>query len=127
VREVPATLTVNSTADVVVANNDLTLREAIRVVNGTLALADLSAAERALVDTRSPLGTNDTIQFNIGDGEQSIAPRSALDPIRNSVTIKGAAPADHPTQTITLDGKVLRGLGVANANGLTSMAGRARW
>lgn len=67
-RLVPATLFVNTFADNVNhSDNLLTLREAVDVVNGG-STAGLSLGERALVNTSSPLGTNDAIIFATGPG-----------------------------------------------------------
>src|SRR5262245_33788291 len=63
-----ATITVNSTADTVVADSVLTLREAIKVSNGELHLTDLSAQEQALV-SGSPTGGTNTISFNFGNSD----------------------------------------------------------
>jgi predicted outer membrane repeat protein len=66
----PAVLTVNTTADNTTANSVLTLREAVAVVDGTLGRA-LTAGEQAQIT--GTLGTNDTIQFNLPAGPQTIA------------------------------------------------------
>src|SRR5262245_43479020 len=65
-RDVPAILTVNTVVDSVNSlDNVLSLREAMQVVNGTRALAQLSAPEAAQI-TGAPLGVADKIQFSIG-------------------------------------------------------------
>src|ERR1051326_1398910 len=58
-RLAPAVLTVNTLADQVTANNFLSLREAVGVVNSG-STSGLSTAERAQVS--GTLGSNDTIQ-----------------------------------------------------------------
>jgi hypothetical protein len=60
-RLAPATLTVNSNIDAVTANSNLTLREAIAIVNAGNTTGR-SAQEVSLVS--GTLGTNDTIQFS---------------------------------------------------------------
>jgi hypothetical protein len=65
-RTVPSTITVNTTADANTRDNYLTLREAILLVNGTLAVSDLTPAEQAQVSgTPATPGVSDTITFNI--------------------------------------------------------------
>jgi outer membrane protein OmpA-like peptidoglycan-associated protein len=54
---------VNSNQDVVQADNQLTLREAIQLVNGTLSVAQLSDAEKALVQPLTQGGSR--IEFNL--------------------------------------------------------------
>ncbi len=65
-RHLLAVLTVNTASDVAaVGNSVLSLREALSVVNsGTTAGLGLSAQELAQINTTTPLGTNDTIQFD---------------------------------------------------------------
>jgi hypothetical protein len=62
-RNMLAVLTVNTDSDVVAADNVLTLREAVSVVN-TGSTAGLTAAELAQVNLTNPLGTDDTVQFD---------------------------------------------------------------
>lgn len=54
---------VNSNQDGVQADNQLTLREAIQLVNGTLSVAQLSNAEKALVQPLTDSGSR--IEFNL--------------------------------------------------------------
>ena len=68
-RFAPAFLTVNSLADTTAADSSLTLREAVLLVDGTLGRA-LTAGEQAQVT--GTLGQNDTIQFNLPAGSQTI-------------------------------------------------------
>jgi len=63
-RLLSATITVNSTADTDLRDGVLTLREAILVNNGDLALASLSAQEQGQISGSPTSGTN-TIDFNI--------------------------------------------------------------
>jgi hypothetical protein len=62
-RQLLATLMVNTTADDTAADSTLSLREAIEVSNGTLAISSLSAKEQAQVS--GSVGTTNTIDFNI--------------------------------------------------------------
>ena len=88
-RRLPAVLTVNTTADDTTADSTLSLREAIELVDGSLALSALSTQEQAQV-SGSLSSTPDTIDFNIpGSGVQTIAPTSALPAITAPVTIDG--------------------------------------
>lgn len=82
----PAILMVNSVADNTTADTALTLREAIRVVNGNLGRT-LSSAEKAQV--RGTLGTSDTIQFNLAAGPQTIKLSSGMLSITRAVAING--------------------------------------
>src|SRR4051794_16610466 len=61
-RTLLATIMVTSASDRAFASdNDLTLRDAIRLVNGNLTMDQLSAAQRSLVDgTPDQIGVNDT-------------------------------------------------------------------
>lgn len=93
VRRLPATITVNSAIDDAPARDDLiTLREAILIADGSLAVASLSMAERALVSGSVNTGaTNrDRIQFNIpGSGVHTITLAAALPSISDPVEIDG--------------------------------------
>ena len=82
----PAVLTVNSLADTTAAGSALTLREAIMLVDGTLGRS-LSAAEQAQVT--GTLGSNDTIQFNLPSGAQTISLTGGLLSITKAVAING--------------------------------------
>jgi hypothetical protein len=62
-RQLLATLTVNTAADETAADSTLSLREAIEVSNGTLAVSSLSTQEKALVS--GAVGNTNTIDFNI--------------------------------------------------------------
>src|SRR5271166_982901 len=85
-REVPAVLTVNSLLDSTAAGNALTLREAILVVDGTLGRS-LTAAEQAQIS--GTLGNNDTIQFNLPAGPQTITLSGGALDITQALTITG--------------------------------------
>ena len=62
-RQLLATITVNSTAGDTSADSTLSLRQAIEVSNGTLAVTSLSTQEQAQVS--GAVGTTNTINFNI--------------------------------------------------------------
>jgi predicted outer membrane repeat protein len=82
-------LTVNTTADNTIADNFLTLREAIQVVSGTLGRA-LTAGEQAQL--RGTLGNNDTIQFAVPSGPQTITLTSGALSILRPIAITGPGP-----------------------------------
>jgi uncharacterized repeat protein (TIGR01451 family)/CSLREA domain-containing protein len=88
-RRLLATITVNTTAD---ENNQtdatLSLREAIEVSNGTLAVSSLSPQEKLQVS--GALSSPNTIAFDIpGSGVQTISPATDLPAITASVIIDG--------------------------------------
>src|SRR5262245_47796989 len=80
---------------------------------------------QAIMDANTSLGVLDTIQFNIGDGVQTIAVGSTtsqpLPTVTDPVVIDGTAPGNHPTQIIELNGAAA-GTG---AVGLTISAGNS--
>jgi len=87
-----AIITVNSAGDTVDPNdNVLTLREALRVSNGTLAVGALTPAEAVQITGGTPtLGVADTIAFNIpGSGLHTIKPTTALPIVTDPVVIDG--------------------------------------
>ena len=90
-RVVPAVLTVNSLLDTTTAGTSLTLREAVLLVDGTLGRA-LTTAEQAQVT--GTLGTNDTIQFKLPSGSQTITLTGGALDITKSVTITGPGAAN---------------------------------
>jgi CSLREA domain-containing protein len=85
-RWAPAVLTVNTITDNTMSDSALSLREAISVVDGTLGRA-LTSAEKALVT--GTLGTNDTIQFSLPSGPQTITLAGGALSITKPVTIAG--------------------------------------
>jgi predicted outer membrane repeat protein len=85
-RWAPAILTVNSLADSTAAGNALTLREAVNLVDGTLGRS-LTAGEQAQVS--GTLGSNDTIQFNLPSGPQTITLTGGALSLTKNVTING--------------------------------------
>src|SRR5271169_1457966 len=90
-RVAPAVLTVNSTADNTTADNFLTLREAIAVVDGTLGRA-LTAGEQSQIT--GTLGANDTIAFNLPAGPQTITLTGGALDITQPVAISGSGAAN---------------------------------
>ncbi|AFY35579.1 OmpA family protein [Calothrix sp. PCC 7507] len=59
----PLRVVVNSNQDAVQPDDQLTLREAIQLVNGTLSVAQLSSAEKALVQPLTDISSR--IEFNL--------------------------------------------------------------
>ena len=118
-RAVPATLTVNTSTDATAADGVLTLREAIRVVDGDLAASDLSETERGQV--AGTLGDRDTIAFRIpADQEPIIRPSSPLPALMKPVTIDGTTqPGESKVRLLGL----AAGAGV---NGLSIFGGASR-
>lgn len=121
-RTVPnATITVNTHLDVQAKDNDLSLREAILLANGTLTLNDLSANEKALVMGTPAANQADKIHFNLANPNNAIALNSKLEAITDQVTIDGftqigsgpnTAPFGQPrnaTYRIELDGTMAGG------------------
>jgi len=115
-RLLPATLTVNTMADDNTPDDTLSLREAIEVSNGTLALSALSPAERAQVS--ESLSDPNTIAFDINSPDVPvIAPTLALPEITAPVSIDGT------TQPVS-EGVVIDGAGAgAGVDGLTISGG----
>lgn len=113
--------TVNSDQDEVKPDDFLTLREAIEVVNGTLNLGQLTAAERK----QYVPGNGSTIVFKLS-GNQQIQLRSALP----AITQQGVIIAGSTQGQATLDGLVFEipeveitpAPGVVIDRGLTLMA-----
>lgn len=113
------------------ADATISLREAIRLTNGTLAVGDLNLLAQAQVIGTPGTAAQDSIEFAIpGVGRQTILPTSALPAITHPVNINGygqsgASPndtenvnTDQATLTIRVDGS----LAGAGANGLTLQA-----
>lgn len=98
-----STIVVDSAGDADGADGGatLSLRQAIEISNGTLAVGSLSPAQAALV-TGSPASPS-TIDFAIpGTGPFTIAPTSALPAITSPVTIDGySEPGAHPDTDIS--------------------------
>jgi hypothetical protein len=124
-RDVPATFTVNTLTDSAVgaaANpNVLSLRQAIQVLENPALFTTLTAAQQNQIDRTNGFGTNDTIVFNIGQGQQVIsipAADGALPTITNSVAINGGGNSNFTTQSIDIDGSAFINAGVPGVSGL---------
>jgi titin len=106
-RRLPATIVVNSALDTNLRDDVLTLREAILVANGTLAISSLTAAEQAQVS--GPLTNPNTIRFNIpGSGVHTISPTSALPPVTQPLILDGTTqPGSHCNTQAVGDDAVL--------------------
>ena len=102
-RAMPATITVNSIGDTILPHGKVTLREAITSIdNGADDNKDVTA------NRVGNYGVNDTIIFNIGNGNQQIAIQLVpLPTITKTVIIDGTPPPDS-TQTIELNGAALQ-------------------
>ena len=129
-RQLLATITVNTTADDSTPGTTLSLREAIEVSDGTLAISSLSTQEQAQVS--GAVGASNTIGFNIpttdpgysaATGVWTIAVHSALPTISsNTATINGytqpgaskntLAQGDNAKLKIAIDGTVSGGNGL---------------
>ncbi|KST70384.1 cell envelope biogenesis protein OmpA [Mastigocoleus testarum BC008] len=73
-------IVVNSNQDgAIQADNTLTLREAIKIVNGTLPVNKLSNAEKQQV---KPVNGSSQIEFNLPQEQTTIALRSILPPLK---------------------------------------------
>jgi FG-GAP-like repeat len=113
-----ARMTVNSAFDTDARDNVLTLREAIRLANGSLAKAQLTDAEKAQVEGEPGSNQPDAIEFAIpGQGPFSIQLQSSLDRLFDTVTIDGysqpgaarntARDGDNAVLMIEIDGSKL--------------------
>ncbi len=105
-RWAPAVLTVNNVGDTTSANSFLTLREAVEIVDGTLGRA-LTAVERAQIS--GALGTNDTIQFNLPAGSQTITLTGGALSLTNPVTINGPGAGNLTINGNNLDRDIIVG------------------
>ncbi len=118
-------ITVNSNRDEIKADNDLTLREAIAIINGDLKQEQLSPAEQKQIQDITPNSRNH-IEFQLSSGNQKIELKSALpNLVKDSVQIAGKT-----TRKATLDGltfetpevEITPAPGVMIDRGLTLMA-----
>jgi predicted outer membrane repeat protein len=125
-REVPAVLIVNSLLDSTAAGTALTLREAVLLVDGTLGRS-LTSGEQAQIS--GTLGNNDTIQFSLPSGPQTIplsggalditAPLTITGPGASNLTINGnnldrvflvgQIWSPNPSQVVSLSGLTISG------------------
>ena len=122
--------TVNSNADEIKADNGLTLREAIALINGELKLENLSSAERSQV---TPASDASTIGFNLPSGQTQIALKSELPSIAipgttiDGTTQPGYDATKSATQEITIAIPVVELIPAANVDvlrGLTIVSDR---
>jgi outer membrane protein OmpA-like peptidoglycan-associated protein len=94
-------ITVNSSRDEIKADDDLTLREAIAIVNGDLKQEQLSPAEQKQIQDITPNSSNH-IEFQLPVENQRIELKSALpNLIKGSVKIEGKT-----SRKATLDGLI---------------------
>ena len=110
-RTLLATITVNSADDSGARDTVLTLRQAIELSDGTLALGSLTAQQKAQVSGTLTTGApGNTIAFDIpGAGVHTIKPTSALPKITAPVTIDGyTQPGSRPNSLAVGDNAVLR-------------------
>lgn len=73
----PLQLTVNSNRDTIQPDSELTLREALSVVNGTIPVEKLSDAERTLISSSSRF----VVAFNLPTGQTTIRLNEVLPPL----------------------------------------------
>ena len=124
-------VTVNNNQDgAIQADDALTLREAIAIVNGNLPLEKLSAAEKSLVSSRS---SQSQINFNLPPGQTTIRLESVLPPLTNpGLVVDGTSQPGYDAEksataeieipipvveiTSAADKEVFRGLTVAADN-----------
>jgi outer membrane protein OmpA-like peptidoglycan-associated protein len=118
-------ITVNSNRDEIKADNDLTLREAIAIINGDLKQEQLSPAEQKQIQDITPNSRNH-IEFQLSSENQKIELKSALpNLVKDSVQIVGKT-----TRKATLDGltfdtpevEITPAPGIMIDRGLTLMA-----
>ena len=89
-RQLMATITVNTTSDGSLSPSTVSLRQAIEISNGTLAVSSLTSAQQTLVS--GAIGTPNTIDFNISSAQgtlDDIALFSPLPAITSPVIIDG--------------------------------------
>jgi hypothetical protein len=116
-----AIITVNWDADTIGRDSVMTLREAIHIANGTLAVSSLTAQEKTQVSGTPAAGGLDEIRFNIGPSRgKMIVLGSALPKITEPVTIDGTTqPGFSRVPRIILNGSQFGG------DGLTITAGNS--
>jgi outer membrane protein OmpA-like peptidoglycan-associated protein len=98
---------VNSNEDGIRADDRVTLREAIAVVNGTITLENLSPQERSQIQLLDS-GNASRIEFNLPAGQTKIELTQELPPIQVSgVTIDGTTQAGYIPPSTTRDRVVM--------------------
>ena len=98
-RTVPATIIVTGIGDNMAVDQQVTLREAITSINNG---ADIDADVTA--KRIGAYGANDTIIFNIGNGNQPIAIQTFMLPVIKKTVVIDGTPPPNSTQTIELNG-----------------------
>jgi hypothetical protein len=115
-----AVVTVTSAADTNARDAVVTLREAIMLANGQLALGALSPQEQASVSGAPSASSFDEIRFAIGSGPQTIAVTSPLPAVVDRLLVDGATqPGYAGTPLVEIDG---RGVAAAGTDGLVLAA-----
>jgi hypothetical protein len=135
-RQLLATITVNTTADDTTADATLSLRQAIEVSDGTLAVSSLSTQEQAQVS--GAVGELNLIDFKIpptdpgynpATGVWTIAPKSALPAITtNGANIDGYSQPGASQNALNIGDNAklaiaITGAGLGTVNGLTINSG----
>jgi hypothetical protein len=110
-RQLLASLTVNTTADSTSGNATLSLRQAIEVSNGTLAVSSLSTQQQAQVS--GSVGATNTIDFNI--------PKT--DPGYNATTGVWTIAVNSDLPTITKNAAIINGYSQPGASKNTLAVG----
>ena len=128
VRQLLSTLTVDTSSDADVRDGTLSLREAIEVADGTLAVSALSPQEQAQVS--GPISGVTTIAFDLpGAGTSTIVPGTALPAITAAVVLDGFSQPGSARNTLAHGSNAvirvrLDGVNAASSDGLTiSVAG----
>ncbi len=119
-----ATISVTTSADGNVRDTVVTLREAILIANGSLAIGGLTPQEQAAV-SGAPLNPGlDVVTFAIpGPGPHSIAVSSALPDVVDTITIDGSSqPGYAGTPVVELNGSAVL---AASTTGLRVLAPRS--
>jgi outer membrane protein OmpA-like peptidoglycan-associated protein len=112
-------ITVNSNSDEIKPDENVTLREAIELVNGAITVNKLTSSEKAQVQSTSG---NSQIEFNLPSGQTTIQLKEILPAIASGVTIDGATqPGYVPTRPVIAitpeSGKeIFRGLSIVADN-----------
>ena len=134
-RQILSTITVNTTADDTTAGATLSLRQAIEVSDGTLAVSSLSTQEQAQVS--GAVGELNVIDFKIPTTDPgynpatavwTIAPKSALPAITpNAANIDGYSQPGASQNTLSIGDNAklaiaINGAGLGTVNGLTTNA-----
>lgn len=102
----PLAIRVNSNEDAIAPDGKLTLREAIKLSNGTLTLSDLTAAELAQTDPNQSW----RIAFQLPRDQQTIFLQRPLSPLEQpGLTLAGKATLTPAPETTIPQGLILSG------------------